>query len=63
MEYLMIKVMLMKINKNITLDPLFKNYKKTIIYSLKENSEGVLVFEGNNAGLKKLSTLCEQKSD
>jgi hypothetical protein len=39
----------MKINKNITLEPLSKNYKKTYIYSSIEDTEVVLVFERNNA--------------
>jgi hypothetical protein len=48
----------MKINKkNITVDPLFEDYKKRhYIYSLIEDSEVVLVFGRNNAGLKKLSS-------
>jgi hypothetical protein len=42
--------------KNITVEPLFKNYKKAIIYSLIEQSEVVLVFKHNNAGFKKPSS-------
>jgi hypothetical protein len=46
----------MKINKtNMTVEPLFKNYKKTISIHL-EDSEIVLVSKHNNAGLKKLSS-------
>jgi hypothetical protein len=41
----------MKINKNVTVEPLFKNYKRQYIYSSIEDSEVVLVFERNNAGL------------
>jgi hypothetical protein len=51
MENLM---MLMKINNNITVEPLFKNHKRQHIYSSIEGSEVELVFERNNAGLKKL---------
>jgi hypothetical protein len=59
MENLMIQVVLMKINNNkkyITVEPLFKNYKRQHIYSSMEDSEVVLVFGSNNAGLKKLSS-------
>jgi hypothetical protein len=41
----------MKINKNLNVEPLFKNEKRRI-YSLLEDSV-VLVFERNNEGLKK----------
>ena len=45
------------INKNSTIEPLFKNKKKGTIHTLIqiEDSEDVLVFECNNVGLKKLS--------
>jgi hypothetical protein len=43
----------MKINKNITVEPL---YKRQYIYSSIEDSEVVLVFERNNTGLKKLTS-------
>jgi hypothetical protein len=47
-------------NKNITVKPLFKSYKKdNCVYSSIEDSEVVLVFERNNAGLKKLSKISE----
>jgi hypothetical protein len=50
-------VVLMKTsNKNITLEPLFKNYKRPYIYSSIEDSEVVLGFERNDASLKKLSS-------
>jgi hypothetical protein len=45
--------------KHFTVEPLFKNYKKQNIYSSIEDSEVVIVFERNNAGLKKLSSLSE----
>jgi hypothetical protein len=49
---------------NITVEPLFKNYKKKIHLSSIEDSEVVLVSERNDAGLKKLSqVLSEQTSD
>jgi hypothetical protein len=41
---------------NITVEPLFKTIKRQYIYSSIEDSEVVLVFERNNAGLKKLSS-------
>jgi hypothetical protein len=44
----------MKQMKDITVEPLFKNHKKTL-YTLIEDSEVVLVFEHNNTGLEKLS--------
>jgi hypothetical protein len=51
-------------NKNITVEPLFKNYKKKIHLFSDEDSEVVPVFERNNASLKELSqTLSEQTSD
>jgi hypothetical protein len=43
--------MLMKINKNITIEHLFKNLKEQYIYSSIEDSEIVLVFERNNASI------------
>jgi hypothetical protein len=47
----------MKINiKNITVEPLFKNYKKTVHLLPTENSEAVLVFQHNKSGLKKPSS-------
>jgi hypothetical protein len=53
----------MKINKNITVEPLLK-IKRQFIYSSIEDSEVVLVSERNDAGLKKLSqVLSEQTSD
>jgi hypothetical protein len=54
----------MKINNknNITVEPLFKNYKRQYIYSSIEEPEVVLVFERNNSGLKKLSSfVCTDK--
>jgi uncharacterized membrane protein len=42
--------------KNTTAQPLFKNYKTQYIYTLIEDLEVVLLFERNNAGLKKLSS-------
>jgi hypothetical protein len=52
-----IEVVLMKLNKNFTI-------KRQYIYSSIEDSEVVLVFESNNAGLKKVSqVLSEQTSD
>jgi hypothetical protein len=57
MENLMIQAVLIKINKkNTTVEPLHKIIKGQYIYSLTEDSEVVLVFEHNNAGLKKLSS-------
>jgi hypothetical protein len=56
----------MKINKNVTVQPLFKNYsiKRQYIYWPIEDSEVVLVFERNNVGVKNLSSfLFEQTSD
>jgi hypothetical protein len=46
----------MKINKNITVGYL-KTIKRQYIYSSIEDSEVVLIFERNNAGLKKLSSI------
>jgi hypothetical protein len=46
----------MKINKNIIVEPLFKNIKRQYICSSIEDSEVVLGSESNNAGLKKLSS-------
>jgi hypothetical protein len=46
----------MKINKNITVEPLFKNVGRQYIYSSIEDSKVVLFLERNNAGLKKLSS-------
>jgi hypothetical protein len=43
-------------NKNITAAPLFKTVTRQYIYSSTEEPEVVLVFERNNAGLKKLSS-------
>jgi hypothetical protein len=40
-----------------------RTIKRQCIYSSTEDSEVVLVFERNNAGLKKLSILSEQTSD
>jgi hypothetical protein len=53
----------MKINKEITVESLFKNYRKTLfLYSPIEDSE--VAFERNDAGLKRLSqVLSEQTSD
>jgi hypothetical protein len=44
----------MKRNKKITVEPLFNTMKRLYIYLLLEDSEVLLVFECNNAGLKKL---------
>jgi hypothetical protein len=47
----------MKINKKyVTVEPLFRTIKRQYIYSMIEDSEVVLVFEHNNAGLKKVSS-------
>jgi hypothetical protein len=47
----------MKINKKISLWILYlKTIKRQYIYSLTEDAEVVLVFERNNAGVKKLSS-------
>jgi hypothetical protein len=52
----------MKINKNMTVEPLLK-IKRQYIYSSIGDSEAVLVSERNNAGLKRLSqVLSEQTS-
>jgi hypothetical protein len=57
MENLMIKAVLMKINKNISLTLYLKNIiKRHYVYSSIEDSEVVLVFGRNNAGLMKLSS-------
>jgi hypothetical protein len=40
----------------MTTEPLFKILKRHCIYSSIEDSEVVLLFEGNNASLKKLSS-------
>jgi hypothetical protein len=55
----------MKINTKISLYSLYlKTIKRQYIYSSIEDSEGGLVSERNNAGLKKLSqVLSEQTSD
>jgi hypothetical protein len=55
----------MKINKkNITVVLYLKTIKRQYSYSSIDDSEVVLVFEHNNAGLKKLSqVLFEQTSD
>jgi hypothetical protein len=44
----MVYIVFMKIIKYITLEPLFKSYKKTVHLSSIEDSEVVLVFERNN---------------
>jgi hypothetical protein len=55
MGHLMIELFLMKI-KNNTVQPLFKNYNKTIHSLIDRRLRAVeLVYEGNNTGLKKLS--------
>jgi hypothetical protein len=43
------------ITKYITVEPLFKKYKRQDVYSMIEDSEVVLVFKRINEGLKKLS--------
>jgi hypothetical protein len=55
----------MKINKEILLHSFhLKTIKRQYIYLSREDSEAVLVFERNDASLKKLSkVLCEQTSD
>jgi hypothetical protein len=55
----------MKINNKISLQSLhLKTIKRQYIYSSIKDSEVVLVYERNNAGLKKLSqVLSEQTSD
>jgi hypothetical protein len=55
----------MQINKkNISVEPLFKNYKKIIHLFIYRRLRSYVVFECNNAGLKKLSqVLSEQTSD
>jgi hypothetical protein len=55
----------MKINNKISLYSLYlKAIKRNNVYSSIEDSEIVLVFERNSAGLKKLSqVLSEQTSD
>lgn len=63
MEILMIWVVLMRINKNMTVEPLLKYIKRWYISSSIKDSQFVLVSEHNNAGLKKLSqVLSEQTS-
>jgi hypothetical protein len=42
----------------MTVELLFKNYKKPIHLLIDKNSKVVLVFVRNNAGLKKLSKFC-----
>jgi hypothetical protein len=54
MENLIISVVPIKINQKITVEPLFKNYKKMIHLFIYRNSEVILLFERNDAGLKKL---------
>jgi hypothetical protein len=46
----------MKVKKKITPHPLFENYKKIIFYSSTGDSDFLLLFERNNADLKKLSS-------
>jgi hypothetical protein len=55
----------MKIYKNnITVEPLFKNYKKTIYLFIDRRLRSCTCFERKNAGLKKLSqVLSEETSD
>jgi hypothetical protein len=48
--------------KNVSLQPVFKKKKRQYIYSSIEDSEVVLVFERNNAYLKKLSSFSKQRS-
>jgi hypothetical protein len=53
----MIKIVLMEINNKISLYSLYlKTIKRQYNYSSIEDSEVVLVFEHNTAGLKKLSS-------
>jgi hypothetical protein len=55
MENVMMEVVLMEINtKKYHCRAFFKNYKKTINLFIDNYSEVVLVFQRNNAGLKKL---------
>jgi hypothetical protein len=50
--------------KNITVEPLFNNYKNTIRLYIDKDSEIVLIFERNNTGLNKTcQVLSEQTSD
>jgi hypothetical protein len=57
MENAMIQAVLMEINNKISQQSLhLKSIKRQYIYSSIEDSEVVLVFEHNNAGLKKLSS-------
>jgi uncharacterized protein YpiB (UPF0302 family) len=51
-------------NKNIVVEPLFKNCKKAIHFnSSTENSEVMLVLESNDAGVKKLSQVLYKQSN
>jgi hypothetical protein len=51
----MIQVVLTKIKNKISLQSIYlKSIKRLYIYSFIEDSEVVIVFERNNAGLKKL---------
>jgi hypothetical protein len=52
----MIHVVLMKITKKSLYSLHLKTIKKQHIYSSIEDSEVILPFERNNAGLKKLSS-------
>jgi hypothetical protein len=59
MGNLRIQVALMKTNNRISMYNIYeclKTIKRQYVYSSIEDSEAVLVFEGNNAGLKKLSS-------
>jgi hypothetical protein len=54
----MIFIVLMKMNEKMSLWSLYlKTIKGQYIYSSIEDSEVVLVFERNNAGLKKLPSV------
>jgi hypothetical protein len=56
MENVVIKVVLMKIKIRCNCRAFIKNIERQYMYSSTEDSEVVLVFERNNAGLKNLSS-------
>jgi hypothetical protein len=51
--------MLIKLNKNITVEHLLKRIKSKYIYSSIEDPEVIIGFERNNEGLKKLVSFSE----
>jgi hypothetical protein len=48
--------------RNVTLEPVFKNYKKTIHLFIDSRRRSYTFSERNNAGLKKLSQVLSEQT-